>query len=82
MSRFFKVPQLNHVWRFYTGEDRKWRWQCLDVHHAVISESHTAYEDYERCVGDARKKGYVAQALPVAPARTTSRITTFRHRER
>ncbi len=56
-----KATQVNAVWRFYVGQDRKWRWQRLTIHQVVISESHAAYMDYEECVADARENGYVFQ---------------------
>ena len=59
MVWFRKEAQVNTVWRFYVGQDRKWRWQRLTVHQVVISESRAAYQDYEGCVADARGKGYV-----------------------
>ena len=62
MVGFQKEVQLNAVWRFYVGQDQKWRWQCLTVYQVVISESHAAYKDYEGCVADAQEKGYVFQA--------------------
>jgi hypothetical protein len=61
MVEFKKEMQVNAVWRFYLGQDRKWRWQRLTVHHVVISESHAAYMDYEECVADAQETGYVLQ---------------------
>lgn len=57
-----KKVQVNAVWRFYVGQDQKWRWQCLTMHQVVISESQAAYEDYDGCVADAQAKGYVFQA--------------------
>ena len=61
MAGFQKEAQVNAVWRFYLGQDRKWRWQCLTMHEVVISESRAAYKDYEECVADAQDKGYVFQ---------------------
>jgi hypothetical protein len=58
---FQKQIQVNAVWRFYLDPDGKWRWQRLTIHQVVISESHSAYKDYEGCVADAQKKGYVFQ---------------------
>lgn len=61
MAGFKKEAQVNAVWRFYVGQDRKWRWQHLTIHRVVISESHAAYKDYGGCVADAQEKGYVFQ---------------------
>jgi hypothetical protein len=61
MAGFQKEVQVNAVWRFYVGQDRKWRWQRLTIHQVVISESHAAYKDYDGCVADAHEKGYVFQ---------------------
>jgi hypothetical protein len=62
MVGFQKEVQVSAVWRFYVGQDQKWRWQRLTIHQVVISESHAAYKDYVRCVADAQEKGYVFQA--------------------
>ena len=59
MAGFQKEVQVNAVWRFYVGQDQKWRWQRLTIHQVVISESHAAYKDYVGCV--AQEKGYVFQ---------------------
>ena len=61
MVGFRKEEQVNAVWRFYVGQDRKWRWQRLTIHQVVIAESRGAYKDYEGCVADAQQKGYVFQ---------------------
>ena len=62
MVRFLKTPHVTAVWRFYVGQDQKWRWQRLTIHQVVISESHAAYKDYVGCVAAAQEKGYVFQA--------------------
>ena len=51
-------PRTNTVWRFYTTEDHKWKWQRLSVRHEVIAESSAAYKDYDSCLADAKKKGH------------------------
>ena len=61
MSQSPTIPQVNYIWRFFADPDHTWRWQCLTVDHAVISESKAAHKDYEECVADAQKKGYVVQ---------------------
>ena len=50
---------MNLIWRFYTDDLRRWKWQQLSVTREVITESHTAYVEYEGCVADAQSKGYV-----------------------
>jgi hypothetical protein len=50
---------MNLIWRFYTDDNRRWKWQQLSVSREVITESHTAYGEYEGCVADAKSKGYV-----------------------
>jgi hypothetical protein len=82
MVKYLKVPQVNHIWRFYTGQDQKWRWQCLTVHHEVIAESQAAYKDYEGCLADAQKKGYVLQCSPAASSAPKSRTAAFPYRGR
>ena len=52
---------MNIIWRFYVGEDQRWRWQRLSVSREVLAESPTAYSDYEGCLADARGQGYVFQ---------------------
>ena len=61
MAGFQKEAQVHAVWRFYVGQDRKWRWQRLTIHQVVISRSQSAYEDYDGCVADAQEKGYLFQ---------------------
>jgi hypothetical protein len=51
--------KMNFIWRFYTDDNRRWKWQQLSVTREVITESHTAYGEYEGCVADAKSKGYV-----------------------
>ncbi len=61
---------MNPIWRFFTGQDRRWRWQCLSTDKAVILESHLGYKDYEGCLANAREQGYVfepAQARMLRP---------------
>ena len=49
---------MNEIWRFYSGEDRKWRWQCLSMYGVLIAESQTACKDYDTCRADAQASGY------------------------
>jgi hypothetical protein len=50
------------TWRFFVGEDRRWRWQRLTTDRAVISESCLSYDDYECCIAAARSEGYIFEA--------------------
>ena len=50
---------VNLIWRFYTDDSQRWKWQQLSVGREVITESATAYKEYEGCVADAKSKGYV-----------------------
>jgi hypothetical protein len=50
---------MNLIWRFYTDELHRWKWQQLSVAREVITESLAAYGEYEVCVADAQSKGYV-----------------------
>ena len=50
---------VNLIWRFYTDDDHRWKWQQLSVGREVITESNMAYKEYEGCVADAKSKGYV-----------------------
>ena len=50
---------VNLIWRFYTDDDHRWKWQQLSVGREVITESDLAYNEYEGCVADAKSKGYV-----------------------
>ena len=67
--------KTNTVWRFYTDQNHRWRWQRLSVNREVIAESHAAYEDYESCLADAKNKGHVylpsqAKIVSSAPHRS------------
>ena len=50
---------VNLIWRFYTDDNHRWKWQQLSVSREVITESSSAYKEYEGCVADAKSKGYV-----------------------
>jgi hypothetical protein len=52
-------PMVNLIWRFYTDDNHRWKWQQLSVSREVITESNTAHKEYEACVADAKSKGYV-----------------------
>ena len=50
------------TWRFFVGEDTRWRWQQLSDDRSVVAESRSTYENYERCVAAAKSNGYVYEA--------------------
>jgi len=50
---------MNLIWRFYVDPNHRWRWQCLKFDRTVATESANGYQEYEQCVADAKRKGYV-----------------------
>ena len=62
------------IWRFFVGEDARWRWQQLSVDRAVVAESRSSYEKYERCLAAAQSKGYVFEAAQPRLPRPGNRI--------
>ena len=62
------------IWRFFVGEDARWRWQQLSVDRAVVSESRSSYDKYERCLAAAKAKGYVFEAAQGRLARPGNRM--------
>lgn len=46
------------VWRFFVGEDRRWRWQTLTPGRVVLSESSASYPGYDACISAAAASGY------------------------
>jgi hypothetical protein len=49
------------VWRFFMGEDQRWRWQTLTPGRVVLSESDASYPAYDACITAARAEGYLFQ---------------------
>jgi hypothetical protein len=49
------------VWRFYVGDDQRWRWQTLTPGRVVLSESEASYPGYDSCVSAAAAEGYLFQ---------------------
>ncbi len=48
------------VWRFYVGDDCRWRWQKMSSDGSLVfTQSVESYDDYDECVGAARAAGYV-----------------------
>jgi hypothetical protein len=62
------------IWRFFVGEDARWRWQQLTVDRAVVAESRSSYEKYERCLAAAQAKGYIFEAAQDRLPRPGNRI--------
>jgi hypothetical protein len=75
---------VNLIWRFYTDDSQRWKWQQLSVGREVITESDAAYMEYEGCVADAKSKGYVfqpSQARLAPKAANTNRAANARRRK-
>lgn len=49
------------VWRFFVGDDRRWRWQTLTPGRVVLSESVASYPAYDACIAAAKAEGYFFQ---------------------
>jgi hypothetical protein len=56
------AANMQVTWRFFVGDDTRWRWQQLSTDRSVVAESQTSYDDYECCVAAARAQGYVYHA--------------------
>jgi hypothetical protein len=61
-------PQMRIVWRFFADPSHQWQWQQLAFDGTVVGQSKTGYVQYEACVTNASKHGYMA-----VPARPRSR---------
>jgi len=69
-----KEVEMRVIWRFFVGEDMRWRWQQLSVDRAVVAESRSSYEKYERCLAAAQQKGYIFEAAQDRLPRPGNRI--------
>lgn len=49
------------VWRFFVGDDQRWRWQTLTPGRVVLSESGASYPAYDACITAAKAEGYLFQ---------------------
>jgi hypothetical protein len=49
----------NLIWRFYTDDSGRWKWQRLNFDRSVFQESKSAHKEYDACVADAHAFGYV-----------------------
>jgi hypothetical protein len=54
--------RMKVVWRFFVGEDQRWRWQQLTIDRTVVAESRSSYTDHAHCMSAARANGYVFEA--------------------
>jgi len=70
-------PQLTSIWRFYSDASHRWRWQRLDFDGTVVEGSKSAYSQYEGCLANATKHGYVS-----SPSLSTKPISGSSKRER
>jgi len=67
-------PQLNPVWRFYSDATHRWRWQRLAFDGKVVADSKSAYSQYEACLANATKHGYVpSPSLSTKPTSVSSK---------
>ena len=81
-------PQTRIVWRFFADPSRQWQWQQLAFDGTVVAHSKLHYVQYEACISNAAKHGYLAvpakarggspntSQLPVSPFRAV-----FEHSE-
>ena len=53
------------VWRFFADPSHQWQWQQLAIDGTVVGHSKTGYAQYEACVTNAAKHGYMA--VPARP---------------
>ena len=49
------------VWRFFMTKERSWKWQRVTASGSMVDESNEAYPDYDACVTNAQRNGYVFQ---------------------
>ena len=66
-------PQMRIVWRFFFDPSHQWQWQQLAFGGTVVVHSKTGYVQYEACLTNAAKHGYMA--LPAKP-RSNSQNTS------
>ncbi|MBE0615361.1 MAG: hypothetical protein IH604_16960 [Burkholderiales bacterium] len=83
-----EYPQTRIVWRFFADSSHQWKWQQLAFDGTIVANSKSSYLQYEACVSNASKHGYLAAPakarggspntgqLPVSPFRAV-----FEHRE-
>jgi len=68
-------PQMRIVWRFFADPSHQWQWQQLAFDGTVVGYSKTGYVQYEACVTNAAKHGYVAvPAKPRGSSPNTSQL--------
>ena len=89
LRRYRRVQsQSQIVWRFFSDPSHLWHWQQLAFDGMVVGYSKTGHLQYEACITNAAKHGYVAapaqprgsspnkSRLPVSPFRAV-----FEHSE-
>ena len=76
-----EYSQTRIVWRFFADACHQWKWQQLAFDGTVVVHSKSGYAQYEDCVSNASKHGYLAAPakarggspntgqLPVSPFR-------------
>jgi hypothetical protein len=81
-------PQTRIVWRFFADPSHQWQWQQLAFDGTVVGHSKAGYLQYEACVTNATKHGYVAvPARPRSNSPNTGQLpvsvfrAVFEHRE-
>ena len=52
--------QTRIVWRFFADPSHQWQWQQLAFDGTVVGHSKSGYVQYEACVANAAKHGYLA----------------------
>ncbi len=68
-------PQMRIVWRFFADPSHQWQWQQLAFDGTVVGQSKTGYVQYEACVTNAEKHGYMAvPARPRSNSPNTSQL--------
>ncbi len=63
------------VWRFFADPSHQWQWQQLAFDGTVVGHSKAGYAQYETCVTNAAKHGYMAvPARPRSHSPNTSQL--------
>jgi hypothetical protein len=57
------------VWRFYIGNDRRWRWQTLTPGRSVVCESEKSCPAIEACISAAEARGYLFETAQASAPR-------------
>ena len=81
-----KNAEANSIWRFYSDSAHHWRWERLAFDGTVIERSREGYGEYEACLANATKRGYVlapslstkAESKPSKTKRSYMRLSSRR----